>query len=71
MKTGLCAAAAALILIGLQTALAAADTTGASGLRAPCPGSFQEAAIVCGGNGCAPAQTAITKRRRFIPLGHG
>ncbi len=29
------------------------------------------AGIVCGNNGCAPAQTSAPRRRRFMPLGHG
>jgi hypothetical protein len=29
------------------------------------------AGIVCGGNGCAPAQTGAVKHRKFQPLGHG
>lgn len=31
----------------------------------------QEAAVVCGGNGCAPVQTSAKHKRKFIPLGHG
>ncbi len=29
------------------------------------------AGVVCGNNGCAPAQTSAPRRRRFVPLGHG
>jgi len=32
---------------------------------------IREAAIVCGGNGCAPAQTTAVRKRKLIPLGHG
>jgi hypothetical protein len=27
--------------------------------------------IVCGGNGCAPAQTSAPQRRKFILMGRG
>jgi hypothetical protein len=32
-------------------------------------GLVQMAAIVCGGNGCAPVQTKAPDRRKFHPLG--
>lgn len=29
------------------------------------------AAVICGGNGCAPVQTKSQPKRKFQPLGHG
>jgi hypothetical protein len=29
-----------------------------------------EAAVLCGGNGCAPVQTKQTQRKKFHPLGY-
>jgi hypothetical protein len=33
--------------------------------------AMQLAAVICGGNGCAPVQTKPQQKRNLKPLGHG
>jgi hypothetical protein len=65
------ALAAATILSGAMVAGRAAamppDTLSAASARTAL---VQEAAVLCGGNGCAPVQTKQTQRKKFHPLGY-
>ena len=77
-KTVLSVLAAATLLAGAMFAdRAAAMSPAAASVMAWAPGVtanaalVREAGIVCGGNGCAPAQTGAVRRRKFQPLGHG
>jgi hypothetical protein len=77
-KTVLSALAAATILAGAMFAdRAAAMPPAMASVMASTPEAtanaalVREAGIVCGGNGCAPAQTGAVRRRKFQPLGHG
>jgi len=58
------------IFSGRAVAMAPAATP-ALGTPAADAGLVQEAAVVCGNNGCAPVQTKAPQRRKFQPLGHG
>ncbi len=74
-RTFLTALAAATLLSGATIADRAAAMTAplasAAGIASPHAGFVREAAVVCGGNGCAPVQTSAKHKRKFIPLGHG
>jgi hypothetical protein len=70
-KTLLSALAAVTILsVGTladrATAMPSATLTSASAHAA----LVQKAAVLCGGNGCAPIQTKQTQRKKFHPLGY-
>jgi hypothetical protein len=58
------------ILAGRAVAMAPSATP-ALGAAAADAGLVQEAAVVCGNNGCAPVQTKAPQKRKFQPLGHG
>jgi hypothetical protein len=49
-----------------------ADRAAAMPFAAPASGSalVEQAAIVCGGNGCAPVETKPHGKRKFMPLGY-
>jgi hypothetical protein len=49
-----------------------ADRAAAMPLAAPASGTalVEKAAIICGGNGCAPVQTKQIQRKKFQPLGY-
>jgi hypothetical protein len=67
-------AAATFLLGGMLVGRAAAMppvAPAAFGTTAARAAPVQEAAVVCGGNGCAPVQTSAKHKRKFIPLGHG
>jgi len=74
-KTLLSALAAAVMLSGTVLADRAvampAPTASAPGIAIAHSAPVREAAIVCGGNGCTPAQTKVIHKRKFQPLGHG
>jgi hypothetical protein len=67
-KTLLSALGMAIVLSGGLVA----DRTAAMPLAAPASGAslVEKAAIVCGGNGCAPVQTKQIQRHKFQPLGY-
>jgi hypothetical protein len=66
-KTLLSALAAAIILSGGLLA----DRTAAMPLAPVSVTTLVEkAAIICGGNGCAPVQTKQTQHHKFQPLGY-
>jgi hypothetical protein len=73
-QTFLAAAAAALILSGgsLVNRAAAMPLAAPSALDAETATAslVQQAAVVCGGNGCAPVQTTRQRKRIIHPLGH-
>lgn len=60
------------------TILSCATLTGRAGATPsavpsslPAPAALvREAAILCGGNGCAPVQTKQVQRKKFHPLGY-
>jgi hypothetical protein len=65
------ALAAATILSGAMIAGRAAATPSDTLSAAPArPALVHEAAVLCGGNGCAPVQTKQTQRKKFHPLGY-
>ena len=74
-RTLLSALVAAVTLPGIvladRAAAMPAPTASAPGIAIAHTALVQEAAIVCGGNGCAPAQTKAIQKRKFHPLGHG
>ena len=57
------------LLVNHAAALAPSAAVAPGAAAAPAP--IREAAIVCGGNGCAPVQTKAQQKRKFQPLGHG
>jgi hypothetical protein len=67
-KTLLSALAAATFFAGGTFA----DRAAAMPLAAPASGTAlaEKAAIICGGNGCAPVQTKQTQHHKFQPLGY-
>jgi hypothetical protein len=67
-KTLLSALAAATLFAGGTFA----DSAAAIPFAAPASGTalVENAAIICGGNGCAPVQTKQIQRRKFQPLGY-
>jgi|HubBroStandDraft_6_1064221.scaffolds.fasta_scaffold2527216_2 hypothetical protein len=67
-KTLLSALAAATLFAGGTFA----DRTAAMPLAAPPNGMalVEKAAIICGGNGCAPVQIKQIQRKKFQPLGY-
>ena len=67
-KTRLSALTAAIILAGGIFA----DRAAAMPFAAPVSTSplVEKAAIVCGGNGCAPVETKPRQHRKFMPLGY-
>jgi hypothetical protein len=73
-RTLLSALVAAVMLPGVVLASRAAampaPIASAPGIATAHVAPVQEAAIVCGGNGCAPAQTRAIQKRKFHPLGH-
>jgi len=67
-------AAATILLSGMLASRVAATPSVvevARGMAAAPTAPIREAAIVCGGNGCAPAQTTAVRKRKLMPLGHG
>jgi|HubBroStandDraft_4_1064222.scaffolds.fasta_scaffold745695_2 hypothetical protein len=70
-KTLISALAAATILAGAMLTGRAAAMPSAAPSPAPARTALvQEAAVLCGGNGCAPVQTKQTQRKKFHPLGY-
>jgi hypothetical protein len=67
-KTRLSALTAATILAVAMLA----DHAAAMPFAAPAGGSLaiENAAIVCGGNGCAPVETKPRQHKKFMPLGY-
>jgi hypothetical protein len=67
-KTRLSALTAATILAVAMLA----DRAAAMPFAAPAGGSLaiENAAIVCGGNGCAPVETKPRQHKKFMPLGY-
>ncbi len=71
-KTLLATLATATILsIGMLADHAAATITSmeSSPIATVAPNFVREAAIVCGGSGCAPVQTKARDKKKLIPLG--
>jgi hypothetical protein len=58
-------------IIAGRVAAMPAPIAAAPGIAIAHAGLFRVAAVVCGGNGCAPVQTKVHGRRKFQTLGHG
>jgi hypothetical protein len=70
-KTLFSALAAATVLSGATFAGRAVAMPSAALSSAPARSALvHEAAVLCGGNGCAPVQTKQTQRKKFHPLGY-
>jgi hypothetical protein len=63
-------AAAAILSCGLLPGRAVAMPSAASAPPHLQAGLLHEAAVLCGGNGCAPVQTKQAQRKKFHPLGY-
>jgi hypothetical protein len=74
MHRTLLSALAAMIIMSNGAAASGATNVAAPAIPAPAilhTPLDRVAGVVCGNNGCAPAQTSAPRRRRFVPLGHG
>jgi hypothetical protein len=70
-KTLFSTLAAATILSGAMLAGRASAMPSAALSSAPARTALvHEAAVLCGGNGCAPVQTKQTQHKKFHPLGY-